>query len=867
MAYGDPTGVNKILVEKYGYEWVNGKAWRPGTAPEPESPTIEVTQGPLPDWITPPPADALVTQALETLTNPITGEEFTVPSGGYTVNVPASEDGEAPSTEPTIPVATTPEADPVSLEPISLEERIEQLQASLNELQKKYEKALEKLVQTSAKLEQANARIAELEGQKSDASNDVSYPDDASVLPDEIATPEPQKPSEADAEKTETPEVTTSEPTPVTIYPEPTGVDKILVEKYGYEWVNGKAWKPGTAPKSEAPSSDASEIPVETVIIPQIPPETTQHQYISFKVLGDPVIDALTQGSYWQTGPNDNLTFAVAGGLNGETWIDEDLVGESLQKAMQQLTKYTNANVEYLGYFENAVDANTNGAEIVLSLDGEGVFFDSLDQWAIGFFPNDTAKIYDNLAGDMYLNVNSAANYLPSYEPGSTGWKLLLHELGHALGLKHPHDSAGGRPTLNEVDLGRYDSDVYTVMSYNDFGFDDTKYSPADFMIGDVIALQYLYGKNETSHDGDTVHQIKQTDLYETIWDANGNDSVYLPNGDWLVFLPYINHSSLSYEYIGSVENYANSYSSEVTSLSWLLGDIENAYGGGGDDELHGNQSENILSGGAGNDYLSGWEADDILIGGPGIDTFVLREGSGKDVIKDFQIGVDRLKFLDNNGDELDPEFVALGNNGRGDIVYTIDDGSQLVLEGVAEINNFWHMPKSFFINEIDVYTSNTWDPTQTVFTYSFPDNLSLLSPDATEYYLLQSEKDQISNIIETWDALIPKLEFNYLENDPNADLTFNFVSAPPVTSGLRSWFYDTDTNHFESMTAEIEVTGDNDYFENVIHSFVIETFATGTFKQSSEYASESILVQPFTTNPDYTPSDYDVAMVNALIA
>ena len=37
MAYGDPTGVNKILVEKYGYEWVNGKAWRPGTAPEPAS--------------------------------------------------------------------------------------------------------------------------------------------------------------------------------------------------------------------------------------------------------------------------------------------------------------------------------------------------------------------------------------------------------------------------------------------------------------------------------------------------------------------------------------------------------------------------------------------------------------------------------------------------------------------------------------------------------------------------------------------------------------------------------------------------------------------------------------------------------------
>ena len=36
----EPSGVNKILVENFGYEWVNGKAWAPGTAPEPE---IELT--------------------------------------------------------------------------------------------------------------------------------------------------------------------------------------------------------------------------------------------------------------------------------------------------------------------------------------------------------------------------------------------------------------------------------------------------------------------------------------------------------------------------------------------------------------------------------------------------------------------------------------------------------------------------------------------------------------------------------------------------------------------------------------------------------------------------------------------------------
>ena len=34
--YPEPTGINKVLVEQFGYEWVNGKAWRPGTAPEVE---------------------------------------------------------------------------------------------------------------------------------------------------------------------------------------------------------------------------------------------------------------------------------------------------------------------------------------------------------------------------------------------------------------------------------------------------------------------------------------------------------------------------------------------------------------------------------------------------------------------------------------------------------------------------------------------------------------------------------------------------------------------------------------------------------------------------------------------------------------
>ena len=249
----EPTGINKILVEKYGYEWVNGKAWRPGTAPEPEVSTIDVTPGPLPDWITAPPADAFVTQALETLTNPVTGEKFTVPTGGYTVNVSAPTPIEDTSPTPTAPVATL---EPVvtPLEPLSLEEKIEQLQASLNELQKKYEEALQKL-------EQANERIAELEGQQGEAPVGDQSSSDLDAKPEPTPSPEP-KPS-----KPEAPAVEAPEPAPSPSYPEPTGVNKILVEKYGYEWVNGKAWKPGTAPEVvvlEEPAVGPASEPVET---------------------------------------------------------------------------------------------------------------------------------------------------------------------------------------------------------------------------------------------------------------------------------------------------------------------------------------------------------------------------------------------------------------------------------------------------------------------------------------------------------------------------------------------------------------------------------------------------------------------------
>ena len=65
--------------------------------------------------------------------------------------------------------------------------------------------------------------------------------------------------------------------------------------------------------------------------------------------------------------------------------------------------------------------------------------------------------------------------------------------------------------------------------------------------------------------------------------------------------------------------------------------------GGGGGDLLLGQGGADRLSGNAGRDRLDGGAGTDVLIGGGGRDTFVFNARSGKDLIRDFRDGVDRI--------------------------------------------------------------------------------------------------------------------------------------------------------------------------------------------------------------------------------
>jgi hypothetical protein len=111
---------------------------------------------------------------------------------------------------------------------------------------------------------------------------------------------------------------------------------------------------------------------------------------------------------------------------------------------------------------------------------------------------------------NLMMNSRSAVNTKP--QPGDYGWQTIVHEIGHTLGLKHPGAyNAGGvaapGPYLSATD----DNQRNTVMSYktpsdaaiNWVGNGNGSYSNSGvqartWMPLDILALQFLYGKNQT---------------------------------------------------------------------------------------------------------------------------------------------------------------------------------------------------------------------------------------------------------------------------------------------------------------------------------------------------------------------------------
>ncbi len=286
--------------------------------------------------------------------------------------------------------------------------------------------------------------------------------------------------------------------------------------------------------------------------------------------------------------------------------------------------------------------------------------------------------------GDIWINIHTgssvATNNLTQLAYGQQGFLTLLHELGHALGLKHPGDysSLGSRGDVPPF-LSANDDQRHSVMSYNGFSSD---WLPSKPMLYDIAAIQFLYGANPSTNAGNNTYEFKadKLDAIQAIWDAGGADTIDASEQTTRVT---INLNPGHFSFVGN--NEGSSHSQIAIAFQPVDADyhgiaaydnnyIENALGGSGNDKLIGNDGVNELTGGDGKDTLEGGKGDDTLKGGQGYDTYIYHTGDGNDTITD-EAGSGQL-LVDNH--------LLVARHAQNDPanVYKTADGDTLSLAG-----------------------------------------------------------------------------------------------------------------------------------------------------------------------------------------